>query len=380
MLILGFSSSGRLMSVCCRIVRTKCYTLSSSSDISSSESLDTQETTSSSMGPGFPSEQPSLTYNSTQNPNDTVHDYPAYQQRSEFLPSDGMNVNLSTPIPYSYQPPQLEFDPCDDPGFEYLSIQRSVPNTPYNQSQFNPQPPFPPNDLSHTQAHDQGHLDIGTTAGWGGPSLQFEQGKIMDHFGPQEAVFSSASQGSSSQMTIGSAISPSDELYSQSRVPVQDCLPYVRSSPPGQVQDVARSHVVTHGQNAATQAAQRREQKAREKKEKDRINKKNHRSRNGEDFERICALLDIPLEPKNRLAHRILGVVQGLVELQRENSDLRDQLKEKEAEVAHLKMKHLYEFTTVDPGSSLPISTPTALGGPDTGETLCSWLQSNGEN
>jgi hypothetical protein len=124
------------------------------------------------------------------------------------------------------------------------------------------------------------------------------------YFGPQGAVFSPASQGSSSQMTIGTAISPSDESYSQSRVPVQDCLPYVRLSSPGQVQDVARSDEVTHGQNAATQAAQRREQKAREKKEKDRINKKNHRFRNGEDFERICALLDIPLEPKNRLAHR----------------------------------------------------------------------------
>ena len=124
----------------------------------------------------------------------------------------------------------------------------------------------------------------------------------MDHLGPQGALFSSASQGSSSQMTIGPAISPSDELYSQSRV--QDYSPYVRSFPPGQVQDAAQSHVVTHGQNAATPAAQRREQKVREKKEKDRVNKQNHRSRNAQDFESICALLDIPLKPKNTLAHR----------------------------------------------------------------------------
>jgi hypothetical protein len=103
-------------------------------------------------------------------------------------------------------------------------------------------------------------------------------------------------------MTIGPAISPSDQLDLQSGV--QDYLPYVRSFPPGQVQDAAQNHVVTHGQNAATQAAQRREQKAREKKEKDKVNKRGHRSRNAQDFERICALLDIPLKPKNRLAHR----------------------------------------------------------------------------
>jgi hypothetical protein len=124
----------------------------------------------------------------------------------------------------------------------------------------------------------------------------------MGHLGPQGAVFSSAPQGSSSQMTIGPAFSPSDQLDLQSGV--QDDLPYVESFPPGQVQDAAQSHVVTHGQNAATQVAQQREQKAREKKEKDRVNKRNHRSRNAQDFESICALLEIPLKPKNRLAHR----------------------------------------------------------------------------
>jgi predicted RNase H-like nuclease len=34
----------------------------------------------------------------------------------------------------------------------------------------------------------------------------------------------------------------------------------------------------------------------------------------------------------------VLEVVRGLVELHQENRDLRDQLKEKEAEVAYLKM------------------------------------------
>ncbi|KAF8487710.1 hypothetical protein F5888DRAFT_1804779 [Russula emetica] len=309
------------------------------------------------MGPGFPSEQPSLAYGLTQNPNDTGH---MYQSRSEFLSSNlesnGMSVSSSTPISYLHRPRQLEFDSCN--GLEYLPIPQSVPNTPNNQSQFDSQPPFPPNDLSHTQAHDQGHLDIGTAAAWGGPSLQIEQGKIMDHLGPQGALFSSAPQGSSSQMTIGPAFGPSDESYSQSRV--QDYLPYVTSFPPGQVQDAAQSHLATHGQNATTQASKRREQKAQEKKEKDRVNKRDHRSRNAEDFQRICALLDIPLKPKNRLAHRILEVVQGLVEQHEVDSDLRDQLKEKEAKVALLKMKCLKKLTEADTGSSPPINTHAA--------------------
>ena len=188
----------------------------------------------------------------------------------------------------------------------------------------------------------------------------------MDHLGPQGALFSSDSQGSSSQMNIGPAFSPSDELCSQ------DYLPYVGSLPPGQVQDAAQSHVMTHGQNATTQAAQRREQKAREKKEKDRVNKRGHRSRNAQDFESICALLDIPLKPKNRVAHRseclgirpcriierftVLEVVQGLVEQHEVDSDLRDQLKEKEAEVACLKMKYFKDLTGAGTGSH---QTPT---------------------
>jgi hypothetical protein len=101
-------------------------------------------------------------------------------------------------------------------------------------------------------------------------------------------------------MTIGPAFSPSDVLYSQSRVQGYLHSPFS----PRQVQDAAQSQVVTHGQNATTQASQRREQKVQEKKEKDRVNKRGHRSRNAKDFERICALLDISLKPKNRLAHR----------------------------------------------------------------------------
>jgi hypothetical protein len=70
----------------------------------------------------------------------------------------------------------------------------------------------------------------------------------------------------------------------------------------------------------------------------------------------------------------VLEVVQGLVGQHGVNSDLRDQLKEKEAEIAYLKMICFQDLTEADTGSSLPINTHTALGGPDTGETLGSWL------
>jgi hypothetical protein len=123
----------------------------------------------------------------------------------------------------------------------------------------------------------------------------------MNHLDPQGALFSSAPQGSSSQ-TIDPAFSSSGELYSPSGG--RDILPYATSFPPGQVQDAAQSNVVTHGPNVSTQASQLREQKAREKKKKDKLNKRDHRSRNAQDFERICALLQIPLKPKNWLAHR----------------------------------------------------------------------------
>jgi hypothetical protein len=75
----------------------------------------------------------------------------------------------------------------------------------------------------------------------------------------------------------------------------------------------------------------------------------------------------------------VLEAVKKLVEQHEEDSDLRDQLKEKEAEVAYLKMKYLRNSNGADSGSGLPINTHMAQGGPDTGETLCSWLQSNGE-
>jgi hypothetical protein len=60
----------------------------------------------------------------------------------------------------------------------------------------------------------------------------------------------------------------------------------------------------------------------------------------------------------------VLEVVQGLVEQHEEDSDLRDQLREKEVEIALLKMKYSKkDLTKADTGSTLPINTDTALGG-----------------
>ena len=155
-------------------------------------------------------------------------------------------------------------------------------------------------DLSHTQAHDQGHLDVGTT-GWEGPTPPILQGEISEYLGSRGTFFSPTSQGPSLQ-TIDPAFPPSGELCSPSMM--QDFIPYATSRPPGQVHDSTQSHMGTHRPNTTTHASQLREKKAEGKKEKDRLNKRDHRSRNAEDFWRICALLKIPLKPKNWLAHR----------------------------------------------------------------------------
>jgi hypothetical protein len=117
-------------------------------------------------------------------------------------------------------------------------------------------------DVSYPQAHDQGRLDIGSAVGWGGPSLQAVQpeGKIMDQLGPQGVLSSSAPQGSASRMTVNPAFSPSDELYSQSKV--QDHLPYATSFPPEQVQD----NMVAQEQNTTTQTASLQHVRAERKK------------------------------------------------------------------------------------------------------------------
>ena len=56
-------------------------------------------------------------------------------------------------------------------------------------------------------------------------------------------------------------------------------------------------------------------------------------------------------------------IVERLVEQHEEDSDLRDQLHEKEVELAVLKMNCSENLTEADTGSSLPINTHTVLGG-----------------
>ena len=67
-------------------------------------------------------------------------------------------------------------------------------------------------------------------------------------------------------------------------------------------------------------------------------------------------------------------VVERLVEQHEEDSDLRDQLKEKEAEVAVLKLKCSKDLTKADTGSTLPINTHTALGGTFMGPVISSLI------
>jgi hypothetical protein len=60
---------------------------------------------------------------------------------------------------------------------------------------------------------------------------------------------------------------------------------------------------------------------------------------------------------------KVLEAVQELVEQREENND---RLKEKEAEVAYLKMICFQKLTQAESGSSLPINTHTAQGGSET--------------
>lgn len=141
----------------------------------------------------------------------------------------------------------------------------------------------------------------------------------MDHLGPHGALFSSAPQGSSSQMTIDPAFSPSDELYSQCRV---QYLPYVTSIPPGQVQDAAQSHVVTQEQNTTAQKAPwQHEQRVQKKRKKDKERKHDTRLNDNQAYTRVCELLEIEQAPKNSLSqrsecsciHRVRGIERFIV-------------------------------------------------------------------
>jgi len=186
-------------------------------------------------------------------------------------------------------------------------------------------------DLSHTQAHDREHRDIGAAAEWGGPSVQIVQGQIMDHLGPQGALFSSAPQGSSSQMTIDPAFSPADELYSQSKV--QGYLPYVTSFPPRQVQpvqDAAQSHAVTQEQNTTAQTTSwQHEQRVQRKRMRDKERKHDTRLNDYQAYTRVCELLEIEQTPKNSLSqrsecscvHRVGGIERFIVLKRVESSE-----------------------------------------------------------
>ncbi len=69
----------------------------------------------------------------------------------------------------------------------------------------------------------------------------------------------------------------------------------------------------------------------------------------------------------------VLVVVQGLVERQSLEGVLRDQLKESEARVHHLKAMLAKFSTGVDVGFWPPTNAPTMLGNSDTCTTLPTW-------
>ena len=130
----------------------------------------------------------------------------------------------------------------------------------------------------------------------------------------------------SSSPTIIAGTSPSlyVESYTQSGLQGNHASPSC-----GQVGSTTHNVVATQGQIATTQEVpfscerkvQRRKEKGKgrvkmidemrkkeqdiaRKREQDRVRKRVHRDNDKQDYEKICNLLNIKLEPKNNLAHR----------------------------------------------------------------------------
>jgi hypothetical protein len=146
-------------------------------------------------------------------------------------------------------------------------------------------------------------------AGFGRINSRIIQQGIMNHWVAQGVSGLSDPSGSSSMTTPDTSDSLSDEWNSQSGAQ-DDYLPATLSSH-GQVEGDPQSQAVTQGQDATTQVSQRRGQRSPKKREKDKVRKRGYRSRNVEEYVKICDLLGIELDPinsevdpNNTLAHR----------------------------------------------------------------------------
>ncbi|KAF8495791.1 hypothetical protein F5888DRAFT_541104 [Russula emetica] len=181
----------------------------------------------------------------------------------------------------------------------------------------------PPSEGHYDDTHHDAPLQAHHAARWGGTNSQNVLEERVDHLEFRGASCSSDPPGPSSTTNADTSFSPFGALCSQSGA--QDHYPHATLSPHEHAEVAAQSPVVTQGQSATSQASQQRAQKAREKREKDRARKRTQRFMSAQDHENICNLLNIPLKPKNTVAHRILEGVETMAERQKVDNDLQRQ-------------------------------------------------------
>jgi hypothetical protein len=195
-------------------------------------------------------------------------------------------------------------------------------------------------------------------------------------------------------MVVDPLSSPSAESSTHSGV--QDDYPDATSSSHGQVEGITLSRMAIQGRRATMQKASRQRQQKKTKKEKDMVRKRIQRFDDEQHFEKICKLLEIPLNPKKTLVHRseylsfhlfhptggiecfiVLVGVKELVEQHKPDRDLRSELGTGEADITAERAQLSAEADTC---SYLPIEArSSALEGPDPGATPHSWPWSNEE-
>jgi hypothetical protein len=166
--------------------------------------------------------------------------------------------------------------------------------------------------------------------GWRDTDHQLEQEEIenLSRLSPQGiygvSVPSAPPESSLHTMFAGTSPSLYVESYTQSGLQGNHASPSC-----GQVESITHNVVATQGQIATTQevsfSRERRVQRKKEKgkarvnmtdkirkkeqdkarkREQDRVRKRVHRDSDKQDYEKICDLLNIKLEPNNNLAHR----------------------------------------------------------------------------
>ncbi|KAF8463745.1 hypothetical protein DFH94DRAFT_786500 [Russula ochroleuca] len=266
----------------------------------------------------------------------------AFQLQAEFLGNIQCNetgVNLSSlHPPHAYTP-------------FHARIRISPPSTPNMPNQF-----YNLEDLSLTHGQAPTHpndADILQPASmydsWGGANRPMEQVAIKNR------------NALSSPQDIYGVSGPSALPESWSSC-TRDCA---YDSATREVDTTGTLSESSRSDPGSPQCSVSRSPREQRKKEKDMERKRAQRLYERQKFAKICELLDIPSDPKNKLVHRILVGVEALVRQHKRDSDLRRQLGIDEADIT---------------AEHLSINAHSELDGSDTGATPRSWSTSSRES